>query len=304
MKDFKYNSSENLIKFSLFKDRENLKNAKLRSDINEELLKKCTADKIPHLAARISNDLLKQSEKTYISNYPLINYNSISLPKRYVLLDSRNRNLSKSDYSWNLTPFFVAQQGQVNSLDTITQIVEISCQPFRIPIIPGSNMNFYNRVRMGIQEFNGQGISLITNAEKTTSDYYHFEFDAVNNGRFLELTPNNKWRPGKAIALCDNITLSFFGNTEKINFLPDRLLFNVVPGFPAIFTSSMPHNLITGDLIYVSSGELRRNEGYNAIVTSANVFSILETATIMQDVYIYFGNARVQVQLNFVCLEN
>lgn len=304
-----YSENENVNKFNLLRNRDKESRPAPLSQRHCKNIKTLCESRDPRVfqifTSSVNLDILRTLEETQENNYPLINFDSIGLPKRYILLDSRNRNLSKADYSWDLVPFNVNQKGQLNTLDTITQILEVSCQPFRMPILPGTSMQYYEKIKVGIQEFNSQGISLISNTAITELNYYHFELKVVNRtDTYLDLEPVNTWRPGKIISYCDRITLSFYSGTEKLRFFPDEVVCDQIAGNPTVFVAPFPHNLSTGDLVYILSGELDNNIGYSAVILTPTSFSVLGTTTLSKKTSVYFARWRILMQLNFICLEN
>lgn len=245
---------------------------------------------------KLNNDIYK-----LLDNMPIMSYDNLNLIHTQILLDTRNRNLAYTDYSWNLAPFSSIQSGNINCGSTISNIVEIGCGNFKIPIALGTNMQYYKKIRVGIKEFENQGTEIITNTKYTTRSYYHFEFNTTSAGSdYLELECIKPWRPNKTINICDRITLIFYGNTEKIEWPVDNMLCTYTSGSPVVFTSPQPHNLNTGDLIYINSGELENKQGYYAIVNSAVSFSITGTAVQSGSVNVYFAQKRIQLQMNFI----
>lgn len=265
--------SENAYKFTQSKDRVN---------INHSDRKTCDAQKMIT---------------------PAVNFNSITLLRRSVLLDSRNRNLSKSSYSWDIVPFGSNTQGQINARESISQVIAITCSPFRIPIIPGQNMTYYKKIRMGISEFDVQGIEIISNSNYISRNYYHFDFTSQVDGNYLELTPVAPWYPSKIISMCDTISVNFYGNTEKIVMPNDRQQCTYTAGSPTTITSPEPHYLNTGDLVYCD-GSLYNDQGYIVAVLSSTQFIIMLATTSPGTSNVYFASRRVQVRLDFICLSD
>lgn len=251
------------------------------------------------LKLQLLNNINLQATGIKKISQQFVNFDSIFLPRRYALLDSRNRNLSNTDYSWNLTGFSLSQQGGINTKDTVQQIIEIRCDAFRLPYFT----SFYESVRMGIKEFSAQGIQICTNDKYSRQHTYHFEFRAEKKDNFWELTPKNTLKFDKPVAQCTDITLEFFANTEKIQFDSDRAICTISIGSPAVITCPQPHNLATGDLIYFNSGSLYNTQGYNIAVTSSTSFVIPVAAIVAESVTVYFASKRIQVPLSFICLE-
>ena len=281
--------AENTMKFDLFKNRETAK-----YHHKPEYA-------ITNTSEKISKDILYTLLDLPKTLQPLVNFASLTLPKRYILLDSRNRNLSRDNYTWDLVHFSNTQQGQCNTVDIITQILEIRCHPFRIPIL--QNASYYKKIRVGIREFATQGVEIARNDLYSTRNSYHFDCTAVVSGNYLEVTPVDSWRPGKVIAQCDRISLDFYGNTEKLQMPTDRMTCTYPTGTPVTVTTSDAHDLVTGDLVYFNDGDLRNEYGWLIAVTGANTF-IVNTTSAGGSTTVYFASKRIQIQFDFICLEN
>lgn len=307
----RYNNNENPVKHDLLRGEDKTITEDDTTGIIDKLMQGVPAkkEKISALKLQLMNDILLTG-KTQLNR--LINYDNISLPRHSILLDSKNRNLTGIDYNWNLVPFSSYSQGQVYTHTNIQQVVEVSCGIIKMPVPKNLNKNiltgiqndlFYKRIRMGIQEFAGQGIEININDKYNRREYFHFEFETTLNGSYWELKPVATWKPNKVISQCNSITLNFFGNTEKMILDVDRQLCVKTAGTPTIFTTPAPHNLTTGDLVYVLDGELYNEQGYLIAVLSATSFEIMQTTTVNESVNVYYASKRIQVQLNFICIE-
>jgi hypothetical protein len=295
---------ENPYKFSSLKNREepqeNKKNISQKK--YEEAVKTGDSEKLVEVTAKNVVDIANMLGAFKTDS--LVTFQSITLPRRTILLDSRNRNPAVSDYSWNIVPYDSKQRGEVGARDSISQIVEVRSGPFRIPIVPGSNMTYYDKVRVGIQQLNTQGVEIAAHLDYAEKNYFHFEYEttAVSAG-YLELRPVQSWKPAKVISMLDIITLNFYGNTDKIDFLPDRYFCAYTAGPPAVFTTTEPHFLNTGDLVYIG-GPFYNKQGYLIAVLSATTFQILGSAPVAGSIEVYCASRRIQIKLDFILLEN
>ncbi len=304
---------ENPLKYTLHKTNKNVKGSETKEydKVANKLISGYDADskKIQGLQLKTTNSILQQIENLPKTLHQFVNYNSVSLPRHNILLDSRNRNISSGGYlSWNLASYSSGQLGDVNTQGELQQIISVSCNAFKFPIPTVNtlqNVTFYKKIRIGISELSNQGIELID------KNYYHIDCDAVQNGQYLECKPMHDWIPSKVIAQISKITLNFYGNTELIKLDSDRLFATYVAGNPTVFTFQTAHGLVTGDLVYIESGELAINDtnsnkgknGYIIAVLSPTSFEISTLTTVNSQTYVYFASKRLQIQLNFICLE-
>lgn len=306
-----FTPAENMLKYNMFPDsmtaREPVYAYKQNEKMYNVLISKSDSTSkqaLEQLQVRTNVDMLRTLE--HIPEYlqPTVSYDSVKLCHSSVLLDSRNREQSSTNYTWYLTNNIGnIQRGQVNSRQIITQIVEIRCSPIVIPVTPLQNMQYYKNVRLGISEFANEGIEITTNNEYTKRNFFHFNFKSVYDSGYLYLYPTSTWRPRYPIAQCDQLTLNFFGSKEAITLQPDNMYCSYVAGATTTFTSPQIHNLATGDLIYIESGELLNDQGYYVVVTSLYSFYILKNSTSNATVLVHFASKDIQVQLDFVCLE-
>lgn len=263
---------------------------------------KSTPEKIAGLQLKSSCGIFKKLNALPQSLHQFTNFDSISLPRKTVLLDSRNKN---SELSWNLVPFSSNQRGQVHIQGDLQQIVAVKCSHFKIPLprtkINGllQNITWFKNIRLGIQEFDNQGTELVSG----TRSYYHFNCKTVQDGDYLICTPENIWKPHKMISQITKLSLNFFGNTEKIIFDEDRFLCTTTPGPVTVITTGTPHLLSTGDLVYVENGELSSQQGYIIAVLSPTSFEIFKSSTMVEQINVYAASKRIQVELSFICLE-
>lgn len=261
------------------------------------------------LQSFLGADNFKESLKR-ISN-SLITYDNIALPRRTILLDSRNKAPTlESDLHWDLVPFATTGgKGQVIVLDTIQQIVEIRCAPFYMPIpVTNSNIMFYKKIRLSIEEFIAQSTITSISEDINRKIYYTFEYDVQVRDNYLFLTPVNVWKPNKVISQCSSITARFYA-AERIILDSDRLNCTVTNSNPALVTTPVAHNIATGDLVYFSASNstlLDRESGYFATVISATTFSVpidLSSGTV-SSAQVFFASKKISFELTFICLEH
>lgn len=219
----------------------------------------------------------------------LINPNAL-LRTNYVILDTRYRILDNDGtkyFSWNHVNNTSRAQGSINTVGNIRDIVALRVFPFRTPYLPTLDTT-YHKVSMLIREFQAQSFVGQENRR------FHFMFNPVISGNSIFLDPcdNNDgyYRFGQPITQMDNITIDFGSPLEDVIFDPDRArgyASNYGVNLETEFTTSSPHNLITGDAIYISdfsslnnlatpvvTNTINRTTGFPAIVMSQYIFKI------------------------------
>lgn len=255
-------------------------------------------------------------------------YQSISLPRQVIPLDSKNRllsNTNNTEYSWNLNyAGHAGDPGDIRVQDTITQIIQMHIDSFWIPKTPTIG-NYYQRVRMLIKEFTMQSIWSYDFISSPTgyqpiATYFHFEFNVteVQNDRIL-LTPVNPiYSFRKPIAQLNTITICFFTPTLPLVLSSDRDIYTITFGNPTLFTinSSSTLNLSTGDLVYVLNANTTSSEintllnsstGYFITKVSNTQFTIqVDTSSLtgtISNVTVFYGSKRIFFPLEFISLE-
>lgn len=219
----------------------------------------------------------------------LLNPNAL-LRTNYVMMDTRYRVLDSDGrkfFSWNHINNVSRNQGSINTIGTIRDIVALRIYPFRIPYNSSLDTR-YKKISMLIREFQAQ--SFVGQEQRR----FHFLFNPIIDGDsvFLEPGDNNDgyYRFGQPITQFDTITIDFGSPLEPIEFDADRLNGEVTlygDGIETHFTTSSPHNLITGHNVYISdfssldnlstsiiTQSINSSKGHNVIVVSPTVFKI------------------------------
>lgn len=253
-----------------------------------------------------------------------ITYESVVLPHQTTQLDSRYRqfiHVPLYEYRWLLNfSGDVGNSGDIRFQDTLKEVVQMQVSSFWIPC-KNVNDSYYNKIRMFVKEFAAQSIEF-TQYLADGSIYvknYHFEFLITQRdiGR-LYLTPigDGIFRFRKPFARVESLTISFLNPFEQIIPDPDMMTATVSNTNPAVFTTSLPNTLATGDLIYAQlfnspdpdlNDLINRQEGYIITRLSSTTFSIPVDLTTLAGpttgVQVYFGSKRVIVPLTFTSLE-
>lgn len=170
----------------------------------------------------------------------------ILLDTRYRVLDNDGRTLIK----WNFANNTSTVQGSTNFVGEIQNIVSVRVYPFQIPYTAQAD-NSYKRVTMYIQEFSAQAVVAQENRN------YHFMFETSVRDRYIDLLlprdTDGIYRFRNPITRLDSVNISFGSPLQQITFDSDRRTMLVTNyGTTMNFQSTDPHNLETGDLVYIS----------------------------------------------------
>lgn len=245
--------------------------------------------------------------------------------KNYIEMDTRYR-LADPDgttkFAWDvLTNSASSGTGIINTLGQIKNIISMRIYPFRIPYCQAfDKTGQYRRVTMLIEEFSGMAI-IGQEGRK-----FHFTFDMRIDGNMVDLLPLPDSRScvfefSKPITQLDKLTISFGNPLQQIQFDKDRDTAVIYYENPARFVANSPHNLSTGDLIYISGFTttntvadaaiillVNRVDGWNIIVPSSDgvTFQIddLDISGVVgqivgQNVAVFYGSKRIFITMEF-----
>lgn len=262
------------------------------------------------------------------------NYSSL-FRDEYIFIDSRYQNTVNTDASklvFNLitNSKLRTDNGGIIVGNNIKDIVSIEISPFTIPYKPVF-VNFYNKITLTINEW----VSNSYEAYEGGQFHFIFDIDRVDNN-LIYLTPiDNVYTFSKPMNYIDNFTLSFGAMLPKITFDKDRMYaksFDYKSKL-GIITFGELHNLVTGDLIYISGfttleeaqdvetiNEINRSAGH--IIVKKDNYSILINVdfskmrridskdgsypidSFKQNVLIYFASKRIKIPLRVKYLTN
>lgn len=240
--------------------------------------------------------------------------------KNYILFDTRYRSQDTdgvTSFGWNfLSNSNVNTPGAINSLGDVKNVTAIKVYPIKIPYMDVLVNNSYNRVTMLINEFSGQAF-IGQEGRK-----FHFIFESEVDENMIKLTPlphpTGIFEFAKPISSIDTLTLTFGMPLESVTFDPDRGAATVQYTNPAQFTmtNNMPHNLQTGDQVYISGftsnntvvdytaiNVVNAINGYNVYVVDPFTFQIqVDLTTITAPianivVSVYFGSKRIYIPM-------
>jgi hypothetical protein len=282
-----------------------------------------------------SGSILDLDMSKRIETVKYLNYSSL-MREEYIIADSRYQNIVNTDMTkivFNLisTSKTRSDNGGVIVGNNIRDIVQIEVSPFTIPYKP-MFANFYNKITLSINEW-------VTNSyEAYEGGQFHFIFDIdkIDNNLIYLRPVDSTYSFSKPMNYIDNFTLSFGAMLPKITFDNDRLYVNTFDykSVYGIITFSTPHNLVTGDLIYLSGfttpnsaqdvvviNEVNRDSGHT-IVKKDN-YSVLINVDLsrvrheypvgsgqypidnfIQEVLAYFASKRIMIPFRMKYLTN
>jgi hypothetical protein len=200
--------------------------------------------------------------------------------RNHMLLDSRYRifleqscvNIAK--YQWNYVQNDMnTQQGSVNIIGNVRDIIGLRILPFRIPYSTTAD-NAYARISVFIEELSAQ--SYIAHEGRK----FHFMMNATIDSDFIILDVANYadsyfWfeRPITALS---TLTISFGNPIEPIVFERDRDFcgfdyFSIAP--LTQITTEQPHNLQNGDRVYFTNFKTASINPilYSAVILDQNI---------------------------------
>lgn len=252
-------------------------------------------------------------------------FQTITLPHQTVPLDSRNRLLTHTttgEYKWNLHS--AGQPGRLGDLqlqDTLSEIIRMKICPFWIPVNDVMD-DYYAKIRLLIREFSSsstQVTEFLTPDETTpTTEHFHFEFeiDRRDKDRVYLIPVCDTYTFTKPFARPETITTHFRAPYDPIDLDADRVVCVVSAASPAVFTSTVPHNVSTGDLVYVIkygsasaslNQEVNRSKGYFATKLDNFNFTLPVDTTsaggVVQNVTVMLGSKRIIINIEFTSLE-
>lgn len=269
-----------------------------------------------------------------IETIKFLNYGSLKRDE-FIIADSRyrstvNDDLSKIEFVLISNSKTKSDNGGVIMGSTIKDIIEVEVFPFTIPYNP-DYVNFYNKISLSIDEWTASSY------EAYEGGQFHFMFDIekIDNNLIYLKPVNSIYTFTSPVNHIDKFTLSFGSMYPKITFDNDRL----VPSFD--FTNQygklifdIPHNLVTGDLIYISGfttpdpakdadiiSQVNRAKGH--IIVKKNNYQILINVDLSvlriespigsgrypieefeQNAIVFFASKRIQIQFRFGHLTN
>ena len=218
------------------------------------------------LTTQVTNSFANQASiSSFLGVSTIGDINKIINPSQiektsYILMDTRYRILDDdgtASFRWNFVNNNNTAQGTVNTINDVQNITSFKVLPFKIPYVSNGDNN-YDLITMSIEEFSAQ--SYIGHENRK----FHFIFSTEVKDRWIELDPtyngNGVFKFASPITRIESLTLTFASPLQAIIFDTDR--FNAhIYAYSDVndiqkntqIISSIPHNLETGDLVYISN---------------------------------------------------
>ena len=253
-------------------------------------------------------------------------YGRIGLVRQQILLDSRNRQLSRDGPASREWDLFKAgsygNPGTVQLRENLQGIIEMTLSQFWLPI---SNIQdtYYGFVNLYINELHDQSTPMTEFLGPSQRDIkgdsyvWQLRIERVVGNNALLVPTNPSYRFRLPVARLEHITLRFYSPFSQLQIQQDFLTFTVVYGNPTVLNNPIGsgqypevHNISTGDLIYIYNSNvssLNRESGWFATRINATTITIpADTSAIpgsQSNVQVFIGGKRIIVQFNFVCLD-
>lgn len=319
-----FTPDENQLKFAQFGDRrgnavvdrDRIRGKRMPTEEQKNELFVETADALKSFFDANSIDNLFQR---FRANWT--NYFNINLPHQILQFDSRNRDLSKTNYSWSINPSGqIGQPGTIQIQDTLQQVIQMKIGPFWLPIY-NPLITYYDTIRMAITEFSPQSVQVqeyLTTGIQVTPEFYHFEFQIKKMaGNKVYLVPvNDTFTFRKSFSQITAITVIFRYPFNILAVQKDYGTYTMTYGVVTTLTTTANTNLSTGDLIYImnsNSGsviidqQLMNSSGYIVTMLSPTSFTInVNTSSLIgsqSNITVYYGSKRFTFEIEFVSLE-
>lgn len=276
------------------------------------------------IASLLTNFPKLGTESDQVNFTKIFNYPSL-LRDSNILIDSRYQNLANDDRSRipftivNNTKTKIPGSGIITSIGLIQDILEIEIFPFSIPYISAAD-NYYKKITMSILELSSISIDAYEDSQ------FHFMFTAEKNKNLIDLTPiNSVFRFYKPIAKLIDFTLRFGSPLTPIVFDKDRLYTSSIDytSNPGKLTFSEDHNLLSGDIIYITNftsnnpakdlsiiNEINNKNGHLCTRTnndeiSINVdFELVSSPNTSLSIEVYFGSKRILMPMRIRYMYN
>ncbi len=264
-----------------------------------------------------------------------LNYASL-FRDEYILADSRYQNIVNADptkliFSLITSTKTKSDHGGVIVGNRIQNIVEVEVYPFTIPYKP-VYVTFYNKITLTINEWQSNSFE----AYEGGQFHFCFDIDRIDNNLIYLRPINATYSFSTPVNYIDSFSLSFGAVFPKIAFDADRMYPSSISYTNpyGLLTFSIPHNLVSGDLIYITGfttpdeaadstviAEVNRPQGHTIVKKDNYSFIInIDLTTIRREVpvnsgiypidsfvqpaLVYFASKRIQVQFRLKYLTN
>lgn len=280
-------------------------------------------------------NLLTEQEKIDIARS--INYES-TWRDEFINIDSRYQNLFNQDRTKlsfsiqsNTKTKTASGNGAILTTGVVRDVIQIEIYPFSIPYKPTFD-NFYKQISMTILEWGAN----IFEAYEDSQFHFAFDIDKIEDNKIYLVPVNNIFRFYKPVNYVSDFTLSFGAFLPRITFDADRMNISSIDYTSTLGVITFPsnHNLITGDLIYITDftsltpakndtllNEINRASGHNIVKKNntqiminidftpmryedpigSNIYPI---DSFVQNPTVYFGSKRISIKMRIRYLLN
>lgn len=251
-------------------------------------------------------------------------YDNITMVRQKVLFDSRNSvvNADSNKLMWYIHT--AGQQGQMGAIrmeDTLQHFVAISIDAFWLPVTD-INDDYYDTIHMNIKELEHLNIPvteyLDPGQNQPTTTRYVFEFNVKERilNRLYLVPKVRTFLLREPADRLEELTVDFRTPFERLTLQPDRIYFTMTYGNPTILVSTQPHNLITGDRVYIynsASGNttidnqlIKQSGWYVNRIDDFTINIALNTSVLsgsQTGVLLFLASRRISFQLEFLSLD-
>lgn len=251
-------------------------------------------------------------------------YDNITMVRQKVQFDSRNSvlNAGLNEIKWYIHT--AGQQGQIGAIrmeDTLQHFVAVSLDAFWLPITDLSD-DYYETIHMDIKELQHLNIPvteyLDPGQNQPTTTRYVFELAVKERilNRLYVVPKVRTFLLREPADRLEHLTVEFRTPFELLTLQPDRIYFTMTYGNPTVLVSVQPHNLVTGDRVYIYNSntgnvtidnQLTQKTGW--YVNRIDDFTIniaYDTSSLVGDqtgILLFLASKRISFQLEFLSLD-
>lgn len=251
-------------------------------------------------------------------------YDNITMVRQTVQFDSRNRLLTSNTNRLEWDIHTAGQPGQLGAIrmeDTLQDFIAVTLHPFWLPVVDLED-DYYETIHMDIKELSHQHVPVTEylDTDESIPETSHYVFELRIKERVLNrvyVVPKEETfklrNPRKRL---EKLTVDFRTPFQLLTIQSDRVTFTMTYGNPTVMVSTTPHNIVTGDLIYIynsSSGDaatdalITQRQGWFATRVDDYTINIsLDTSALagsQTNIRTFIGSKRVSFELEFLSLD-
>lgn len=277
------------------------------------------------------------SEQDKLNIARTLNYEStwrdefINIDSRYQNLFNQDRTKLSFNIQSNTKTKTASGNGAILTTGVVRDVIQIEIYPFSIPYKPTFD-NFYKQISMTIIEWGAN----IFEAYEDSQFHFALDIDKIEDNKIYLIPVNNIFRFYKPVNYISDFTLTFGAFLPRITFDEDRMNISSIDYTSklGVITFASNHNLITGDLVYISDftsltpaqndtllNEINRASGHNIVKKNntqiminidfspmryedpigSNIYPI---DSFVQNPMVYFGSKRISIKMRIRYLLN